>query len=362
MITDLKSLSVPNWSGLSASPNSRMEDGEDCASSDEFRGASNRSVQEKFTSLTIAQFVESKFLPEHIVKKGAAGQGHYRAILKYVISPEKVDSVFGVSVEKSKGKLRVFSNWPYLNDIRLGDAQPEHVQRLLSAAEDAGYSPQTVKHIRNVVSAIFSHAIREQYFLGGNPATLVTLPRMMRKEAHALSFDQTIRMLEIMEYPEKEVTLFAILTDMTISQICGLQWKYVNLTDHSLNRVDELLLPKTILVRNQCYRGEVCRVPASRRKDIPIPHLLHSVLLQLTRTKGTGWNDFVLPSRGGRPINPINVAARRLKPIGEKLEVPWLSWQVLRRTRVALIEEFGNQFSSKLFIALGAHHSSLRIT
>jgi integrase len=362
MITSLKSSGVSYWTGLSTSPNPPMECGKGPANSKDYQDPDYRILKEKCASLTIAQFVESKFLPEHILNKGAAGQGHYRAILKHVISPEVVNSIFGVSTEKSKGKLRTIPNWPYVNNLRLCDTKQDHVQRLISAAMNAGYSSQTVKHIRNVVSAIFSHAIREQYFLGGNPAVLVIPPKMMRKKAYALSFDQTVQMLEVMQYPEKEVALFAILTDMTISQICGLQWKYVNLTDHSLNRVDELISPRTIVVRNQCYRGELCKVPASRRKDITIPHLLHSMLLQLTGTRGIGWNDFVLSSRGGRPINPINVAARRLKPIGEKLELPWLSWQVLRRTRLALVEEFGHQFSDRLAIAIVASRRSSQIT
>ncbi len=46
---------------------------------------------------------------------------------------------------------------------------------------------QTVTHIRNVVSAIFSHARKGNYFHGLNPASQVAVPGMSRKEAHMLS-------------------------------------------------------------------------------------------------------------------------------------------------------------------------------
>lgn len=354
MINDLKTLSIPYWTGLSARLAPTMNDDEGAQGFADHRDAPDRGLRELSSKWTVAQFVKDKFLPEHISMKGAAGQGHYRAILKHILTPEEVDAIFGAGTEKSKRTLRAIPNWPYINDLHLRDARPEHVQGLISAATEAGYSTQTVKHIRNVVSAIFSHAIREQFFWGGNPAVSVAPPRMLRKMAHALSFEQTLRVLEVMQYPEREVTLFAILTDMTVSQICGLQWKYVNLTDHGLNRMDESIPPRTILVRNQYYRGELGKVPPSRRKDVPISFLLRWVLLRLSRTHGVGWNDFVLMSRGGRPINPINVAARRLKSIGKKLDLPWLSWQVFRRTRVALVEEFGSQLPDKLAMAMAS--------
>ena len=55
-------------------------------------------------------------------------------------------------------------------------------------------------------------------------------------------------------------------------------------------------------------------------------------------------DDFVLMSNAGTPINQMNVAARRLKSIGRELQMPWLSWQVFRRTHTALVREFGMQF------------------
>jgi hypothetical protein len=244
------------------------------------------------------------------------------------------------------------SDWPYISDVRLREASPEHVQRLITAALNGGYSSQTIRHIRNVVGAIFSHALRTRHFTGDNPAALVVLPGMKRRESHCLTLEQTLKVLELMQYPEREVTLFAILTNMNIAEICGLQWKFVNLTEHHLSREGQSIPPRSILVRNQWYRGELCAVPAGRRKAIPIPQLLFTVLHTLSRTKSSGWNDFVLSTKSGRPINQINLAARRLKHIGRELEMPWISWQVLRRTRAVLAYEFGTQIQHELAKAL----------
>ena len=308
--------------------------------------------EEHCDEMTIAEFVKAKFLPEHIVTKRTSGRRHYQAILKHVFPPEEVDSIFGVETSESKSKLKVIATWPYVNTVRLRDAHPDHVQSLVSAALESGYSTQTAKHIRNVVGAIFTHAIRVGYFADENPAIPVVHPGMTRRVAYALTFEQTVRVLQVMRYPEMEMALLALLTGMNVAEICGLQWKHVNLANNSVNRGGELIPPMSIAVRHQWYRGELSNAPAARRKTIAIPRLLQSMLLRLSHLTIMGWNDFVLISKGGRPINQINVAARRLKSIGQALEMPWLSWQVFRRTRLSLLQEFGAQFPERLAVAM----------
>jgi hypothetical protein len=155
-----------------------------------------------------------------------------------------------------------------------------------------------------------------------------------------------------MRYPEREMTLMALLTEMNMGEICGLQWMYVNLSEHGITRDGELIPPCSISVSKQWYRGELSTVPEGRRKNVPVPYLLRSLLFRLSRARAIGWNDFVLVTRSGKPINQINVAARRLKSIGLQLEIPWLSWQVFRRTRTALTGEFGAQLQHLLATAL----------
>ena len=312
--------------------------------------------------MTISEFVKTKFLPEHIATKRTSGRRHYQAILKHILVPEEVDRIFGVETSVSKAKLKAVANWPYLTNVRLHDARPDHVQSLVSTALQSGYSTQTAKHIRNVVSAVFTHAIKMRYFAGENPALPVVSPGMTRRVAHTLTFEETVNVLQVMRYPEMEIALFALLTGMNVAEICGLQWKQVNLARHSVNRGGELIPPMTIAVRSQWYRGELSEVPTARRKSIAIPHLLHAMFLRLSHLTISGWNDFVLVSKGGRPINQINVAARRLKSIGLALEMPWLTWQVFRRTRLALIQEFGAQFPDRLALVMTVKADSRQIS
>jgi integrase len=296
-------------------------------------------------AMTIAEFVEHAFVPEHVATKTLSGRTHYQAILKHVIPPHEVDRVFQARAANSRTKLKAVPNWPYLGKVRLCDARPDDVQRLISAALASGYSTQTVKHIRNVVSAVFAHAKKRPWFTGDNPASQVTLPEMARGEAHALTLDQAKKVFGVMRYPEKEMAQITILTSMKVAEICGLQWKCVNLTEEWSNTHGEPIPPRAIAIRQEWYRGEMVGAGrSSRNRHVPISEPLLRILLALSRRgKFAGPDDFVLVSRSGTPVNENSIARGRLKPIGKHLQIPWLSWRAFRRTHMTLGYELGMQ-------------------
>ena len=304
-------------------------------------------------SMTIVDFVEKLFVPEHVAIKGLAGRTHYRAILKHVLTPEEVQRVFKLDLDASRTRLKAIPDWPYLSNIGLNDARPEHVETLMEAARARGYSIQTVTHIRNVVSAIFSHARKGSYFTGTNPASQVAVPGMSRKEAHTLSLPQLRAVLELMRYPEKEMTLLAIVTAMNVAEICGLQWKHVNLSTADQHIEGDIIPAGAIAVRKQWYRGELNSVKIGRTRNVTMPQLMHSVLSGLSqRPRYTRPDDFVLVSEAGTPVNETNIASRRLKAVGNELNMPWLSWHVFRRTRKDYLQRFGHGFLERVRGAL----------
>jgi integrase len=293
--------------------------------------------------MTITEFVESVFVPEHVATKAASGRTHFQAILKHVLTPEEVQRVFQAGSRPSNVRLKMIRDWPYLGNLPLLETRADDVQRLIDAATARGYSAQTVKHIRNVVAEIFAHAKKRQYFDGDNPATRVVLPKMVRKEAHALTLVQAQALLGAMQYPERELALIAMLTHMNVAEICGLQWKWVNLADDWGTAEGERIPPRTIAVRRHFYRGQLVNLPRrSRNRYVSIPEPLLQVLCALShREKFTGLDDFVLASKIGRPVNEKDLAKRRLKPLGKSMQMPWLSWRVLSRTHTSLSYQLG---------------------
>lgn len=302
------------------------------------------------SSMTVTEFVEKKFVPEYVASRGYSGRMHYQSMLKHVLKPEEVDRVFRANPRRPKVRLHSLADWPYLGHVALREVRPEYVQLLTAAALARGYSRQTVVHIRNVVSTIFSYAHSVMYFDGENPATPVKLPKVNRLRTPSLSVADVGRLLGLMRYPEKEMTLLAILTGMTVAEICGLQWKRVNLTYSAVVNSDGEMVPsKTLLVREEWTRGQLGTVSKRRMGSLNIPRSLDPILLRLSRNpKFTEPNDFVLTSRSGSPVNQTNVLTRRLKPIGMELKVPGLSWHTIRRMHKDLITEYGNQFQDQM--------------
>jgi integrase len=307
------------------------------------------------SAMTVAEFVERKFIPEHVALKESSGKTHYQAMLKHVLTPAEVDRVFGVHPMKPGKKLKALPDWPYMSNVRLCDARPEHVQRLTSAALERGYATQTVVHLRNVVSAIFSHAKREGCFTGDNPATSVKPPEITRRESGVLTMAQVKDALAVMKYPEKEMMLMVIFIDMNVSEICGLQWKRVNLTDATLNVDGEMIPPGTIAIRKQWNRGVMGSVKTNRIRNLPIPKQLISVLNRIrANSRFTRDDDFVFVSRVGTPVNETNIRTHVLPTIARQLGITSLSWRVFLRTRQALLSEFETQAHTAIAYFVGS--------
>jgi integrase len=302
------------------------------------------------SSMTVSEFVKRKFVPEYVACKGFLGQMHYQSILKHVVNPEEVDRLFPVDSGKRKSRLRSVEDWPYLGRFPLRDVRPASVQNLTSVAVSRGYSPQTVAHMRNVISTIFTHAAREMCFSGENPARQVQLPKVERMQLPTLTRAEMVRLINAIGYPEREMALIAIVTGMTVAEICGLRWKRVNLSDEeTLASDNEVVPPKTIAVREEWVRGQLIDVAKKRQANYRIPTPLLPILRGLSaRGEFTEPDDFVLASRLGNPINPSNVLARRLKPIGKEMKIPWLSWQHLRRFHRDFLAEFGIGFQDQM--------------
>jgi integrase len=317
--------------------------------SDSASAGSNPAIQD--SRMMFGFFVESKFIPEHVQHKTLAGQIHYQAILKHLLRPETVNRIFNPR-NVAKARLRSVSDWPYLDDVRLCDITVEHVRRIVASSRSCEYSPQTVKHIKNVFFAIISHAQRERCFSGPNPVAQVKLLPIARKEQHHLTISQTKAMLELMQYPEREIALMTITTGMNILEIGNLQWKHVNLSDASRDVDGDVVQPKSIALRPQWNRIGLGDSKRGRKKDIEIPQLLIAVLEDLKKRGMPSTDDFVLTSNSGQPILSARVSSARLKVVGRKLGLPWLSWRVIGRAHTALLSEFRTELNDHMMVVV----------
>jgi len=292
------------------------------------------------TKMCLARFVEKNFIPDHVEHLSLAGRTHYQAILKHVLKPETVDKLFRPYVGKRKARLKTLSDWPYLDQVRLCDLRSDHVRQLTTSASARGYSHQTIKHIKNTMSAVVSHARKARMFSGDNPTSDVNLPPEPGRTSHTLTIVETKAILRMMQYPEREIALITITTGLSISEICALQWKYVNLTRSSIFTEGKLLPPRSILVIRQWNASSIVDVNSKRVRTVFVPESLVNLLLKLRRNRTIAdRNGFLMANQEGEPIHPTSIRKLRLQPIGRTLDMPWLSWQVLKRGHEELLSE-----------------------
>lgn len=273
---------------------------------------------------TVQQFIQTRFDPDVVWALKNAGQKHYDYVLnKHVI--------------------------PGIGDLRLRDVTNDHVQALVKLKIDAGYSVQTVVHIRNAISAVFNHAKLKRAHTGDNPVHGVRLPEMSRKEMHALTFDEGRVVLANLPSPVMEMVLLSMTTSLNVAEMLGLRWMRVNLTAESRVMAGEVLQPFSLAVRENCYRGKFGSVKAkSRRRNVPLSNSMVVALLRLRKNSTfIGPDDLVFASRNGTPSSESNLMRRVIKPVAKRLGIPWLSWHVFRHTHATLGEQIGMSLSDR---------------
>ena len=300
----------------------------------------NRSPQ---SVMTVREFVERKFLPEHVAYMKHAGKEHYNSQLPFVLDgvPRKKGSRGGKTRFKPGEEPPPVPRQYGMGEMRLRDVQRENLQRLVGTMLTRGYGVQSAKHVKTVVSAIYTHAEQEGWHNGPNPAKFLKLPEMVRATPHALSFDQLAKLLSILPRVVRIMVFLAAMTSMNIAEICGLKWKRVNLTAAPIIMDAELLPAFTAGVREQWYKGERGSVKAkARRRNIPLPQWVAQDLAELgKRDHWAGPEDPVFAGSSGRPVCENAIVQRHLKPAGRKLDMPWLSWHDLRRTFATLADQ-----------------------
>lgn len=312
---------------------------------------------------SVKTFVQNVFIPRFVDLKSKAGRQHYYSILKYILTPESVEQLFATHRTQHRRRLRSEDDWPYLDNVSLCDVTPDRVSQLIACASFKGYSPQTLKHIRNVVGTIIKYAVRERIFHGDNPIGAVRLPTMTRRECHYLTMAQAKTILKVMKYPEREVALLSICTGLGVTEICALRWRHVNLAHVAVYEDGRRIPARSIIVGKSSRYDSFRPVQPTPDKYIAISDTLADALMELRQLhRSDNPNDFLLKAPKGDSRSPLTVELLQLKSISKELQIPWLSWQVLKRAHKAFLEELRIALTDELvasaFLQLSSRNRS----
>jgi len=162
------------------------------------------------------------------------------------------------STAKGYGDIWEHRLKPFAESMWLGKTRTFHVQGWLDKIGREDLSRNTLKHIKSVVSGIFTLAKQQDYFQGENPArdTAVNPKAAEAQETYAYSLEEIQRILALV--PEPAATAFAVAAFMGLrhGEIQGLLWE-----DY---RDGEIFVSRSI------WNGRVTD-PKTRKGRAPVP-------------------------------------------------------------------------------------------
>jgi len=265
------------------------------------------------SATNFTEFVEGVYIPVVLSKMAQSTQNRYEGIVsKYLL--------------------------PHFGGLCLREVSTLTVDRYLATFGKSNLSHESVDKIRDVLSSILQSAVRYE-LLVTNPAAGVTLPKPKKgKRSKPYVTPEQFRVLvELIREPYATMVYVAVYAGLRVSELIGLRWGNVHADSITINERycrGDWGCPKsdasnaTVAVnaavierieRLKILTGEVKAGRATRR----YPAL-----------KGTGPDDLVFQSvmKKGQPMRDNNILVRHIKPAGKALGVPWVNWQVLRRS------------------------------
>jgi integrase len=209
---------------------------------------------------------------------------------------------------------------PAFGNQRLNVVTPVQVQQFIQQKQAQSYSPQTLAHLRNLLSKFFRIAISWGW-IETNPARGVKLPPMERqRKPRVLTLDEIQSLAENLTDPGRTMFLIAVLCGLRVGELLAL-------------RVADVELAKTTLfVRQSVYNNHVSS-PKTRgsERQLPIPPVLSEAIHQWLR-KRAGKSEWLFPSSVGTPLGNRNVLYRHIWPVCDRLGIARFRWHAIRQT------------------------------
>ena len=200
---------------------------------------------------------------------------------------------------------------PHCGKVWLKDTRTYHVQGWLNAIGSGPekLSRNTLKHIKSVVSAIFTLAKQLDYFQGKNPArdTATNPDATEPRETYAYTLEEVQAILSVL--PEPAATAFAVAAFMGLrhGEIQGLVWE--NYRDGETH------------ISRSIWNGHVT-APKTRKGRAPVPVIRQlAERLELHRLRsGSPQLGPIFANSLGKPLNMNNLLGRVILPILECCE------------------------------------------
>jgi integrase len=184
-------------------------------------------------------------------------------------------------------------------------------------------TPGTKVKLRNIMSALFNHAIRYEW-LGRNPITLVRQSGKRERIPEVLDVAEIAALLAALQHPYKIMVFLAAATGLRPSELLGLKWQDVDFESLEIN------LNRGVV---QQVIGDL-KTEASQ-KPVPLdPELARELLGWRCLSPFNQEADWVFASpemKGRQPYWPENLLRRYIRPAAERCGIrKRIGWHTFR--------------------------------
>lgn len=239
---------------------------------------------------------------------------------------------------------------PKWGEKALSDVRTMQVEEWLHSL---ALAPGTRSKIRNVMSAVFNHAIRYEW-IHHNPITKVRCSAKRLREPDVLTPGEFVALLAELPLREKAMVMLAASTGLRRSELVALTWR----------NVDPVLMQVNVL--RSCVRGRFgdTKTEASR-KPVPLHPAVIDCLYAWREISPYGDDDhFLFPSvrkEGKQPVTPDMVLKRVIRPALERAGITGkvIGWHTFRHSLATNLRAAGADLKTAQELL---RHANSRIT
>lgn len=262
-----------------------------------------------------------------------------------VRSPETVDALIAhylkheltsdrkafATIDAHSGYIRNYVK-PRWGVCKLSEVRTVAVEEWLQSLKLA---PGSKTKIRNIMSAIFSHGIRNEW-ISFNPMSKVRCSAKRLREPDVLTPEEFQAVMLELELRERVMVMLAASTGLRRSELFALRWADVN------------FLTLEIAVTRSCVRGRIGNVKTEASgKPVPLHTTVRDALTEWRKESTyAGDTDFLFPSvrlNGEKPLTPDMVLKKIIRPAlvraGVKDKV--IGWHTFRHSLATNLRSLG---------------------
>jgi integrase len=242
-------------------------------------------------------------------------------------------------------------NWilPRWGELRLEQVKAVAVEEWLGSIKRA---KGTKAKIRNIMSALFTHALRYEW-LDKNPIQLVRQSAKRERTPDVLELHEIQALLNKLAVRERTLVLLDAATGLRVSELLALKWEDIDFENLEI-KVTESIWHQVL---------GVCKTEASA-KPVPMDRYMADDLLRWRKLCAYPMDDdwvFASPRmKGKQPYWPDNLMKRYIKPAARELGINKnIGWHTFRHSFGTLLKANGEDVKTVQELL---RHANSRIT